>query len=317
MQLRELRRFLAVVEFGSLNKAAAHLKVSQPSLTKDIQTLEERLGFSLFTRTPRGVRLTGFGESMLQRVRLIDSELRKLEEDALALRNVSMGEVHVGVVPGFLQSQVLPQATLNLTRQAHRLSVNYRFGTRASLIQPLLSGALDFAIVGIDDADDFRAELVSQPLVLDRNAIMVRAGHPILAHRQAVGRRLVDHPWLVLSECVPLERTLRSLLSAWGTPFSNNVVRADSFHFFRTTLAASDCIGLTRFDVTRLEKEAGSMVELPLDEAHMARLLGSHMIGMVHRRDAALSSASQALMQEIRTLTERALGGGAAEAAGG
>lgn len=307
MQLRELRRFLAVVEFGSLNKAAAHLKVSQPSLTKDIQSLEERLGFSLFTRTARGVRLTTFGESVLQRAQLIEAEIRRLEGDALALRNVSMGEVHVGVVPGFLQSQVLPQATLNLMRRARRLSVDYRFGTRASLIKPLLSGALDFAIVGIDD-DDFADELVSAPLVLDRNAIVVRAGHPILGRGEGVIRRLADHPWLVLSECAPLERTLRSLLRSSAAPFEHHVVRTDSFHFFRATLAASDCIGLTRFDVTRLERDAGHIVELPLDEARLTDLLGSHMIGIVHRRNTALSAASQALIREITTLTAQALG---------
>jgi DNA-binding transcriptional LysR family regulator len=244
---------------------------------------------------------------VLQRAQLIEAEIRRLEGDALALRNVSMGEVHVGVVPGFLQSQVLPQATLNLMRRARRLSVDYRFGTRASLIKPLLSGALDFAIVGIDD-DDFADELVSAPLVLDRNAIVVRAGHPILGRGEAVIRRLADHPWLVLSECAPLERTLRSLLRSSAAPFEHHVVRTDSFHFFRATLAASDCIGLTRFDVTRLERDAGHIVELPLDEARLTDLLGSHMIGIVHRRNTALSAASEALIREITTLTAQALG---------
>jgi DNA-binding transcriptional LysR family regulator len=306
MQLRELRRFLAVVEFGSLSKAAAQLKVSQPSLTKDLHALEEKLGFSLFTRTARGVRLTPYGESLLQRAQLIEAEVRRLEGDALALRNVSMGEVHVGVVPGFLQSQVLPQATLNLMRRGRRLSVDYRFGTRASLIRPLLSGALDFAIVGIEE-DEFADELVSSPLVLDRHAIVVRSGHPVLAGGENAVRRLAGHPWLVLSECAPLERALCSLLRSSGAPFEHHVVRTDSFHFFRATLAASDCIGLTRLDVTRLDKDAGDIVELPLEETPLNRLLGSHMIGIVHRRNAALSAASQALVREITTLTDQAL----------
>ena len=308
MHLRELKRFLAVVELGSINKAAAHLNVSQPSLTKDIHALEERLGFAVFARTARGVQLTAFGESILQRARLIDSELRRLDEDARALRDVTMGEVHVGVVPGFLQNQVLPQATLNLVRRATRLSVNYRFGTRASLIKPLLSGALDFAIVGIED-DEFSDDLVSEPLVLDRNAIVVRSGHPILAHERAIGRHLVDHPWLVQSECVPLEKALGALVRNWGTPFAHSVVRADSFFFFRSTLVASDCIGLARYDAVRVEKESGNVVELPLDEANLAHLLGSHMVGFVRRRDSMPSAASQALMREIAQLTGQVLDG--------
>lgn len=302
MHLRELKRFLAVAEFGSINKAAAHLNVSQPSLTKDIHALEAQLGFSLFVRTARGVQLTSFGETIALRAKLIDAEIRKLEEDARALRDVSMGEVNVGVVPGFLQNHVLPNATLNLVRRARHLTVNYRFGTRASLLQPLLSGTLDFVIVGIED-DEFADELVSEPLVLDRNAIVVRSNHPILSADQGIRRHLVDYPWLVLSECAQMEKMLRKLVRSWGTPFGNSVIRTDSFYFFRSTLVASDCIGLTRYDAARLEKEAGNVVELPLDEANLAHLLGSHMIGIVHRRNTTLSTASQALIREIAHLT--------------
>ena len=66
--------------------------------------------------------------------------------------------------------------------------------------------------------------------------------------------------------------------------------------------------------MTRLEKDAGHIVELPLDDARPADLLGSHMIGIVHRRNTALSAASQALIREITTLTEQALGRPAAAA---
>ena len=76
------------------------------------------------------------------------------------------------MVPGFLQNMVLPKATLNLTRHATRLTVNYRFGTRDSLLRPLLQGDLDFAIVGLED-DENSDKLESRPLLQDRNAIVV------------------------------------------------------------------------------------------------------------------------------------------------
>ncbi len=306
MNLRTLKRFLAIAELGSINKAAAHLNVSQPSLTKDLQVFEEHLGVALFTRTGRGVSLTSFGQSIFTRAKLIDAEFRKLESDARALRDVTMGEVNVGVVPGFLQNQVLPTATLNLTRNAQRLTVNYQFGHRPSLLPQLLRGDLDFAIVAIHD-DEFVDELVSEPLVSDRNAILVRSSHPILETHGTIGSHLVHYPWLVLSECYLLEQMLRQLVRAQGTPFNNNVIRTDSFYFFRSTLIASDCIGLTRYDAARLEKGSGNVVELPLDESNQAHLLGPMMIGIVYRRDTALSPASQALIKEIRRLTGQAL----------
>ena len=308
MNLRTLKRFLAIAELGSLNKAAAHLNVSQPSVTKDLQVLEDELGVALFTRTARGVSLTPFGQTIFNRAKLIDAEFRNLESDARAMRDVSIGEVNVGVVPGFLQNQVLPTATLNLTRHARRLTVNYQFGHRTSLLPLLLRGDLDFAIVSIED-DDFADELVSEPLVSDRNAIFVRSNHPILETFGTIDSHLVHYPWLVLSECSQLEQMLRQLVRAQGTPFANSVIRTDSFYFFRSTLIASDCIGLTRYDSARLEKGTGNVVELPLDKANQAHLLGTHMIGIVYRRDTTLSTASQALIKEIRNLTGQALRG--------
>ena len=105
----------------------------------------------------------------------------------------------------------------------------------------------------------------------DRNALVVRAGHPILAQADALHPALATYPWLVLSECVQLERALRALVRKRGTPFNNSVIRTDSFHFFRSTLTTSDCIGLTRYDAARPETEAGNVVELPLEQA---KLLG-------------------------------------------
>jgi DNA-binding transcriptional LysR family regulator len=223
-----------------------------------------------------------------------------------------MGEVHVGVVPGFLQTEILPAATLNLTRQAQRLTVNYRFGNRTSLLQPLLHGDLDFLIVGIEE-DEYASQLVTEPLVQDRNALVVRAGHPILAQpgqrplgSQAMASALAHHPWLVLSECIPLENMLRQVLRSRGVQFANSVIRTDSFYFFRTSLLASDCIGLTRYDAARLAQKAGHVVELPLASMKGLQLGGSHMIGIVHRREHALSAASKALIKEIRQLTHAA-----------
>ncbi|CAN5482011.1 LysR substrate-binding domain-containing protein [soil metagenome] len=310
MNLRSLRRFLAIVELGSLNKAAVHLAVSQPSLTKDIQDLEQQLGVALFMRTAKGMTLTPSGEAILLRAKLVDTELRKLEGDAVALRDGSMGEINIGVVPGFLQNQVLPTATLNLARRAQGLAVNYQFGHRSNLMPQLLRGDLDFAIVGIEH-DEFEHDLNSEPLVRDRNALVVRAGHPILQAEGPLELELLKYPWLVLSECAHWEKMLRQRLggqgTSAGTPQSRNVIRTDSFYFFRTTLIASECIGLTRFDAARLERGTGSVIELPLGGAAKDLLPGEHMIGIVYRRETALSTASQALIKEIRSLTEAAL----------
>src|SRR3954467_13419127 len=74
MELRSLSYFVRIAELGSITRAAAHLRVAQPALTRQVQHLEDELGVALFTRVNRGVRLTEAGQ------KLLDSAIRILRE---------------------------------------------------------------------------------------------------------------------------------------------------------------------------------------------------------------------------------------------
>src|SRR5919204_2950693 len=65
MNLRQLASFLSVVKEGSFTRAARRLRISQPSLSQQIRSLEADLGGALIERLPRGVRLTAAGKALL------------------------------------------------------------------------------------------------------------------------------------------------------------------------------------------------------------------------------------------------------------
>src|SRR5262249_55314939 len=64
-----LETFCAVAEYGSLTRAAEHLNLSQPAVTRQLKTLERQLGAVLVTRTPQGVSLTAVGQAVLPHAR--------------------------------------------------------------------------------------------------------------------------------------------------------------------------------------------------------------------------------------------------------
>jgi DNA-binding transcriptional LysR family regulator len=67
VELRHLRYFIAVGEEEHFGRAAERLHVAQPALTRQIQQLEEEMGYALFERLKRGVRLTEAGRSFLKK----------------------------------------------------------------------------------------------------------------------------------------------------------------------------------------------------------------------------------------------------------
>src|ERR1700676_4614218 len=83
MELRSLSYFVRIAELGSITRAAAHLHVAQPALTRHVQRLEDELNVALFTRANRGVRLTRAGQKLLDGAARI---LRDIERPGDAIR---------------------------------------------------------------------------------------------------------------------------------------------------------------------------------------------------------------------------------------
>jgi hypothetical protein len=77
MELRHLRYFVAVGEEQHYGRAARRLRVAQPALSRQIHDLEEELGFKLFDRLPRGVKLSAAGKLFLEDARRILQETKR------------------------------------------------------------------------------------------------------------------------------------------------------------------------------------------------------------------------------------------------
>jgi DNA-binding transcriptional LysR family regulator len=99
MELRHLRYFIAVAETENVSQAALKLHISQPGLSQQVRDLEDELGFPLFERSAKSVRLTDTGRVFLTESRAV---LQRAEAAVRAARAVSDGgcsEIHVGCAP--------------------------------------------------------------------------------------------------------------------------------------------------------------------------------------------------------------------------
>jgi LysR family nitrogen assimilation transcriptional regulator len=146
MDLKQLRYFISVAETGSISKSAVVLCISQPVLSRHLAALEAEFGFSLLFRNGRGVLLTDAGEKLLTAARAVMEDIRVLEGEMLALRQVPIGEAVIGIPP--MLGDYLSVPLVKAFRQRFpRVSLQLVEGLSGHIHEWLVTGKLDVAIL--------------------------------------------------------------------------------------------------------------------------------------------------------------------------
>src|SRR6202047_2144435 len=117
MELRHLRYFVAIGEEQHYGRGAERLGIAQPALSRQIQDLEKELGFALFDRLPRGVKLSAAGKLFLSDARRI---LQEVEEAKLRAERVAKGKagtLRVGFMVTISWHGVVPDSFRRFRRQ--------------------------------------------------------------------------------------------------------------------------------------------------------------------------------------------------------
>lgn len=148
LTLRQLRYFDALERHGHFGRAAETCAISQPALSMQIKELEQALGGVLLERGARQVRLTKFGEDVVQRARDILRAVDELADFTRASRDRLAGRLRIGMIPT-IAPYLLPTVIGNLTRLHPELDIHVRETLTQKLIQELSEGRLDAAIVAL------------------------------------------------------------------------------------------------------------------------------------------------------------------------
>ena len=100
LTLRELRILMTVAKVGGMGKAAAHLALSQPAISKAIAEMEYTLGVSLLDRTPRGVEPTLYGQVLIKWSGAVFDDLSQGVREIESLADPTAGEVRIRLPRG-------------------------------------------------------------------------------------------------------------------------------------------------------------------------------------------------------------------------
>lgn len=195
MHSRLLRHFLKVVERRTITGAADALNISQPALTRSIRQLEQIIGVSLFERLPTGVALTRQGEVLARRAKLMELEYRHALAEITALDQGLAGVLRIGAGPVWITT-ILPKVISDFHQQFPKVKIQLTSGVIDTLFPSLLEGETDLVCGTLDFPS--QPEIVKEPLIRIRHAVVARTAHPLNGRGVAASEDLARFSWLAL-----------------------------------------------------------------------------------------------------------------------
>ena len=160
MDVRRLKYFIATAEERSISRAAERLHITQPPLTRHIQSLEEELGVLLFTRTCWGVELTQAGTALLAHAHNINAHVELATEDIRRVATGQAGRIDIGVF-GSAMLNIIPRILSAFTSTHPEVKVVLHNAPKERQIGALHQGRI---LVAFDrylpEFPDLRSELI-------------------------------------------------------------------------------------------------------------------------------------------------------------
>jgi DNA-binding transcriptional LysR family regulator len=192
IELRHLRYFVAVAEELHFGRAAQRLRLSQPPLSQQIRQLEEIVGYPLFARTSRAVKLTGAGAVLLERARRTLSNVGEDLEEARSLARGEAGFLKVGFIGSSMLTS-LPAMLGQYRRKYPAVQLQLHEAHTSDVMQALTRGNWDVGILrdgGPAEGLEVRT-LFSEPFVA-----IVPATHPLSSYKSISAARLRHEPFV-------------------------------------------------------------------------------------------------------------------------
>lgn len=294
IRLRELRILHAVVQAGSMAKAAQALSMTQPAVSQAIGHLEAALNLPVLERSPAGVVPTVFGAMLLRRALeaadVLADGLREIE----ALADPDAGEIVVGASESYIAGGALTATILALRQRYKRMRIDVVESNTA---------AMDFA-----DLRDRRVDVmlgrgtgrqapedVQQDVLLEERLLVVAGGHNAWAH--AAGLRFVDvadRPWVLAPAGTAVYELVAAAHRADGVAMRVPAVTTYSMMLRLQLLAAGDYVTAFPESLVRNCAAGWNLAVLPL------RLGTALPVSAYTLRSRASSRALQAFIETAR-----------------
>lgn len=192
MSLHKFSVFAAVVELGSLTKAAEQLGLTQSAVSHALTSLEQEFGFSILTRSRSGVRVTSNGERVLAYMREMLRWHEQMQQEVAAINGVQTGTVRIGTFTS-VSTQWLPGILKSFQDRFPGVEIRLSEGYYDEIEQWVLAGEVDLGFVSLPTM----AACEGYPLKKDRMLLIVPSDHPLACQDTVAVEQLAEEPFIM------------------------------------------------------------------------------------------------------------------------
>jgi DNA-binding transcriptional LysR family regulator len=289
MELRQLRAFYTITQVSNFTHAAEILGYAQPSITAQIQLLEDELGVKLFERIGRKVILTNEGNSFLRYA----TEILRLSEEAAALftrAGQPRGSLSIGAGESMTLHRLGPLLQEYRTRYPE-VEIILKSGSSKEFQWWIKNNTIDVAFILGPELD--RLELITQPLTIEPAVAIIGSAHPFAGKKSLFPQDLNDQT-LILSEQGCNYRILLDKIIHESALHPAAIMESSSFTIIKQFVAKGFGIAFLPLFAVEEELQNNQVIALPWSGPSFSMTLQ-----VCHHKEKWLSSPLSAFLSLV------------------
>jgi DNA-binding transcriptional LysR family regulator len=241
MKIEQLQAFLAVAETGSFQKAARQCKVSQSTISRQVQSLEADIGAELFHRTA-SAKLTQAGDRLLPHAQKIFHEWATAKSQILELMSGKQPELCVAAIHSVCAHH-LPPVLQKFCKEYPEVQLRVTALGSDRALKVLRDGMVDVAIVMHNRWLASSPEMVVEVLYNEPIEILMAANHPLTQYLEVPWTELVNYPQVVFKDGYGMQRLVQERFARQGKTLQA-VVELNTLDAFRGVVRQGEMIAL-------------------------------------------------------------------------
>lgn len=301
MELRQLRYFVAIVDHGSLSRAARVLHIVQPALSQQIQQLEQELGATLLHRSARGMQATDAGKLFYQHAQAILKQVGDARSAIAQSTGKPSGTVALGIPQSASGALAFP--LLKAVREAYPdISFQLTEELTGNLSEQLRSGRLNLAVL-FDDGQ--LGGFHSIPLVEEQMLLISRSGSQYAGRSKSVTlQQALALPLILPSPQHGVRPLIEASLRERGLQLQQ-VIEITSIAILKSALLAD--MGATILPASPMlaELARGELIARPIRDVNLVR-----RVALCASKNIPLTNAAMAVEKLVQTVAHELCGSG-------